>query len=87
MVHRDYRQRRIGEKLMRAAISFVRNLGLGHVIIKGGGSSNFSHRLYEKVGFEILSELVYDEYKFEGINVLSNTGEHKTHKLYGMSIN
>ena len=87
VVHRDYRQRGIGEKLMKAAVLFVQNLGLGPVIIKGVGSSNFSQRLYEKVGFEMLAEVVYAEYKVDGKVVVSETGEHKTVRMYGLSIN
>ena len=87
VVHRNYRQRGISEKLMRAAVFFVQNLGLGHVIIKGGGTSSFSQRLYEKIGFETLAEVVYAEYTVDGKVVVSNTGEHKSERLYGWSIN
>ena len=87
VVHRDYRRMGIGEKLMRAAVFFIQNLGLREVIIKGTASSNISQRLYEKVGFEMLSEMIYDEYRFEGVQILSNTGENTTQKLYGMKVN
>ena len=86
VVHRDYRQRGIGEKLMRAAVFFVQNLGLGLFIIKGDGTSNFSQRLYEKVGFEMLAEVVYAEYKIDGNVVVSETGEHKTERMYGLPV-
>ena len=87
VVHRDNRRRGIGKKLMRAAVFFVQNLDVGDVVIKGTASSNISQRLYEKFGFEMLSKMTYDDYKFEGEHVLSDTGENKTQKLYGMRVN
>ena len=72
---------------MRAAVYFIFNLGLGHVAIKAGGSSNFSKRVFEKLGFEKLSEIVYSEFKIDGKVVIKNTGEHKSEIRYGMSRN
>ena len=86
-VRRDYRRRGIGEMLMRAAICFVRNLGLGDVIIKGEGTSTFSQRVFEKIGFDILSEIVYADYKVDRKAVTTGRGDHKCEKLYGMRIN
>lgn len=77
-VHKKYRHRGIGEKLMRAAVFFYRNLELGDVVIKGEGTSNFSKRVFEKVGFEVLAEVVYADYKVDGKIVIHSTGEHKT---------
>ena len=84
VVHKDYRHRGIGEKLMRAALYFIRNLQLGGVVIKAGGSSNYSKRVFEKLGFEKLSELVYAEFKRGGKVVIANTAEHKSEIRYGM---
>ena len=86
-VHRGYRRRGIGERLMRAALFFIRCLDLGTVIIKGGGTSTFSQRLFEKLGFEKLSEVVYSEFKLDGKVVITNSGEHKSEIRYGMSVN
>ena len=44
-------------------------------------------RLFEKVGFEMLAEVVYAEYKVDGKVVLSDKGDHKTERMYGLSIN
>ena len=85
-IRRDYRRRGFGESLMGAAICFVRNLGLGDVIIKGEGTSNFSQRVFEKIGFDILSEVVYADYKVDGKVVTTGRGDHKCEKLYGMWI-
>ena len=84
VVHKDYRHRGIGEKLMRAALYFIRNLNLGGVVIKAGGSSNYSKRVFEKLGFEKLSELTYAEFKMDGKVVIVNTGEHKSEIRYGL---
>ena len=48
-VHGDFRRSGIGEKLMKAALSFVRNLDLGNVVIKGEGTSDYSKRVFEKL--------------------------------------
>lgn len=71
---------------MRAAVFFIRNLELGDVVIKGEGTSNFSKRVFEKVGFEVLAEVVYADYKVDGKIVIHSTGEHKTGRLYGLFV-
>ena len=87
VVRRDYRHRGLGEKLMRAAIDFIHKLELGLVVIKAGGSSNYSQRVFEKLGFEKLSEIAYAEFKIDGNVVVKNTGEHKSDIRYGLSLN
>ena len=85
-VHRNFRGKGIGTKLMKAAIAFVKNLQLGPLVIKGEGSSNFSQRIYERLGFDILAELKYGDYKVNGDVVVTNAGENKSEKLYGKVI-
>ena len=85
-VHRDYRRRGIGEKLMRAAVCFVSHLDLGDVVIKGEGTSNFSQRVFENIGYDVLSEVVYSEYRVDGTVVTTGRGDHKCERLYGMRI-
>ena len=87
VVRREFRRRGLGEKLMRAALLFIRSLDLGVVVLKGGGTSLYSQRLFEKMGFEKLSEVVYSEFKIDGEIVMTNTGEHKSEIRYGMCIN
>lgn len=82
-VHKDYRDKGVGSKLMKAAISLVRNLCVGPVVITGEGSSNYSKRIYEKFGFDILAEVVFADYKVNGVVVFQNLGEHKFERLYG----
>lgn len=82
-VHRDYRQKGIGTIIMRAAVELVKNLGLGPVVIKGEGTSSYSQRIYEKLNFSVLSEVVYEEYKENGEIVFKNMGIHKSARLYG----
>ena len=85
-VRRDFRQRGIGYKLMRAAVLFIRSLELGTVVIKGDGTSLHSQRLFEKTGFEKLSEVVYSEFKMDNEIVVQNTGENKSEIRYGLCL-
>ena len=82
-VHREYRRKGIALKLQKAAVEFVRNMDIGPVLIRGEASSNYSQRIYEKLQFECLATIVFDEYKVNGEVVLKNMGENKTYKLYG----
>ena len=82
-IHRDYRQRGLGTRLMEAALMFIQSFGVGPVLVRGEGSSNISQRVFENVGFQCLATIVYDEYKVNGEVVIRNSGENKTYKLYG----
>ena len=82
-VHRDFRCKGIGSKLMKAAISYVGNLGLGPVVVTGEGSSNYAKRIYEKCGFDSLAEVVFADYKADGHVVFQGLEEHKLERLYG----
>ena len=82
-VHRDYRGRGIGLKLMKAAVELVKNLDIGGVVVTGEGSSNYSKKIYEKLNFDILAEVVFEDYKVDGVTVFQNLGEHTFERLYG----
>ena len=82
-VHRDWRGKGVGSKLMKAAMTFVANLGVGPVVVTGEGSSNYSKRIFEKFGFDILAEVAFADYKVNGEVVFQNLGEHKCERLYG----
>ena len=51
-VHKAYRRRRIATNVMKMAMSFVENLDLGPMVVKGEGTSNFSKRIFEERGFD-----------------------------------
>ena len=42
--------------------------------------------MFEKLGFETLAEVVYDDYTVDGKIVSENLGEHKSEKLYGLKL-
>ena len=85
-VHRDYRKKGIGLKIMRAAIALIKNMELNGVIVKGEGSSNYSQRIYEKVGFDTHAEVFYDDHKEDGEVVFKNMGEHKSTIQYALFV-
>ena len=82
-VHKDYRRRGIGGKVMSAAVELVKQLDLGPVVVTGEGTSTYSQRIYEKLGFETNAEVIYDEYKVNGELVFKNMGDQKSMRLYG----
>ena len=85
-VHRNYRSRGIGTKVMKAAVLFVQNLGLGDVIIKGEGSSRDCQRCHEKLGFDLLAEIKYKDHKENGEVVFKTTGDQDSLRLYGKAV-
>ena len=81
-VHRDYRQRGIGAKGMKAALAIFENLGIGPVVVTGEGSSEYSKKIYENIGFETLVEVKYEEYKEDGEVVFKTGPDQKSDILY-----
>ena len=83
-VHKDHRRKGIGLKLMQAALLFISSMNLGSVVVKGDCDSNFSKCIYERLGFDCLGEIMFDDYnKVKGEEVIADTGEHKSLKMYG----
>ena len=76
-VHKDFRQRGIGLKIMNATLALIKNLELGGVIVKGAGSGNYVNKIFEKAGFDFLGEVVYKDFKVDGELVFKDMGEHR----------
>ena len=86
VVAEKYKRRGFATKIFRAAVEMIRNFGFEEVYVKGGGTSNFSKKIYEREGFETLYEKFYDTYEVNGKFPIQNTGEHKSMKIYGLRI-
>ncbi|XP_060577433.1 uncharacterized protein LOC132734662 [Ruditapes philippinarum] len=86
VVSPKYQRRGFASKIVHAAMELVKNLGIDNVYIKGEGSSNFSKKIYDKEGFDVLYEHMYDEWEVDGEKPFLNTGEHKSVKVYGKRI-
>lgn len=56
---KGYRHRGIETKLMKCAVAFVKEIG----VMEGDGTANYSERIFQKYRFEILSEVIYEDYK------------------------
>ena len=82
VVKREERQKGFGTKLIEAVKEFVKQLGIGPVVMRVEGTSNYSQRVFEKLGFSTLATVYYSEYKIDDKIVFVNTGEHKAFKLY-----
>ncbi|KAM7431002.1 hypothetical protein ABFA07_018366 [Porites harrisoni] len=83
-VKEKYRRMGVAGRLFAASVSMCRELGFK--AIKGRGTSSYSHKLYDKQGFEPLSTLALDTYYHNGQPVSEGTGGHTTRKLYGLKI-
>ena len=82
-VHREHRQKGIGYKLMMAATVLASSLSGGPCVIKGNAVSNYSKRIFEKLGFDNIGEAKFEDYKVDGVNPMDNIGEHTSFKMYG----
>lgn len=78
-VKEKYRCMGVAGRLFAASVAMCWELGFK--AIKGGGTSSYSHKLYDNQGFESLSTLALDTYYHNG-----GTGGHITRKLYGLKI-
>ncbi|XP_060602475.1 uncharacterized protein LOC132755600 isoform X1 [Ruditapes philippinarum] len=83
-VAKKYRRRGLGTILMQTAIIFLGHLGISPYFVKGEGTSNFSKRIYENCGFDIVEDFPYEQYKKNDKVVFDNTGEHKSMRIYGI---
>ncbi|KAL4218872.1 hypothetical protein ACF0H5_021460 [Mactra antiquata] len=85
-VSEKYGRQGYGEKICRAAISMFRHLGFDPFYIRGEATSNYSKRIYEKVGLQEIFEQRYDTWIVDGRRPIQNTGIHESMKLYGMKL-
>ncbi|KAL4227625.1 hypothetical protein ACF0H5_013066 [Mactra antiquata] len=82
-VPKKYRQRGIATLMIQSAIKLIENLGFQSFYIRGGASNNYSKKIYENLGFEILAEIEYDTYTVDGEHILKGkTGDNKSMKEY-----
>lgn len=82
-VPKIYRQRGIATLMMKAGLQFFENLGFDSFYVRGGGTSEFSKAIYEKLGFKTLAEIKYDAYCVNGELILKGkTGVHTAMKEY-----
>ena len=86
-VNSKYRRRGIGEKLMSFAMDFLSRLGISPLCIRADGTSKISQRIFEKLEFDQLLEVVYNEFIYNNEVPFCNTGEHKTIKSFGKLLN
>ena len=81
-----YRRRHLATRMLNAGVAFAKHLGIDPIYIKGEGSNNYSKKVYENSGFEILHEERYDDFVVDGVRPLQNTGENKSLRYYGLKI-
>ena len=86
-VNSKYRRRGIGEKLMSFAIDYLSRLGISPLCIRADGTSKISQRIFEKLEFDQLLEVVYNEFIYNNEVPFCNTGEHNTIKAFGKLLN
>ena len=85
-VHKDYRRRGIGLKIMKATLALIKNLDLGGVIVKGEGSGNYVNKIFANAGFDFLGEIVYKDFKVNSEVVFKDMGEHRSTRVFAKFI-
>lgn len=83
-VKRNYRRMGLGGCLLAASVAMCQELGFKAIEVEG--TSNFSQKIFEKRGFEILATMPYDSYCHNGRQIREGTGEHTMTKIYGMKL-
>ena len=83
-VNKKYRCNGVGGHLIAVCVAMSRELGFK--VIKGEGTSNFSQRIAEKQGFDIVLEMPYASYFYNGRPLIESTGEHTMTKVYALKI-
>lgn len=87
VVPEKYSRRGYGSRIMEFVMKFLKNLNLGKdIFIKSEATSNYSKRIYEKLGFSSVYEQPFDEYVVNGERVIQDTGEHTSMVIYGMCL-
>ena len=81
-VNKKYRCKGIGGRLIAVSVAMSRELGFK--VIKGECTSNFSQRIYEKQGFDIVLEMPYASYFYNGRPLIERTREHTMTKVYAL---
>jgi len=59
-VHADFRKKGIGEVLIRYTFDYARKTGRAKVILETGNDNIQAQKLYEKIGFEQSTNLIYE---------------------------
>lgn len=79
-----YRHLHVATRLFECAVNMMRYLGVDPIYIKGEGSNQYSQKVYEHEGFELLHEEPYADWEVNGERPLANTGDHHSLRYYGL---
>ena len=77
-----YRQQGLATTLMEFSLDLARNLEIVPLFIRGEGSSNYSQRIYEKLNFDLMNDIIYKDYNENGEQIIKDTGDHKSMAVY-----
>ncbi|KAH3819170.1 arylalkylamine N-acetyltransferase-like 2 isoform X4 [Dreissena polymorpha] len=83
-VHKKYQRIGLGSRLLEAGVALGKELGFK--AIKVEATSNFSQRICQKLKFECILDMPYDDYTFRGKKLSESTGEHKMTKVLGLKL-
>lgn len=90
-VHPEYRRRGIGRGLTKATLRVMAKLAKeknGPKAVASVFTSNYSQRIGESLGFELLATVSFHNFYFNGVKFSEKIGnEHKTMKVYGKKYN
>ena len=77
-----YRNRGLGTFLVDVSLKFLKNLNISPLYIKAEASSPYSVRIFEKLGFDLLAEVKYDDYLRDGQIAIKSSEDNKAMKTY-----
>ena len=78
-VHLNYRRQGLGTVLVGSSLALAKELGFRAA--KADCSSNFSQKIFEKFGAEVICVLPYDQYKYKGKYISESAGVHSCTKI------
>ena len=81
-----YTRQGLATTIMMFCLDLMRNLDMFPLYIKGEGASNFAKRIYDKLKFDVVEDVPYEDFKENGQTVIANTGEHKSMTIYCYAI-
>ena len=83
-VHLNYRRFGIATKLVQKSIKLARSRRFE--VVKAEATGKYSQKLYSKLNFDILFEILYNDYKVDGEVVFNNMGIHTGFQLLAKKI-
>ena len=84
--HRHFRRKGFATKILKAAMKLLKQLDFNGAVVFADVTSKFSQRVFEKVGFDTLTEVMYSKFTENGDIVCKDMGQHNSIRLVAKMI-